>query len=288
MGYFKVLLFFMLMMPTISVAQFSTFVPSQRSIESMDVSIIERSLQRLEAKRNAAYENLAQLKVILGGIRSQLNDDYYTQKWFSDYSYVLLADVENRINEGNTGIASSIAKGYIQSIPTDPRILKLIQISNEYKGVKQHVISKYWKGDITSTALDCWLDNNPCWTDESTLLNSLFNDYHWYPTYMVSNSIDLDDLCNYVKYNTSKKEDYFEYACKYVQQHNGNLDQELKGFLYLSKITKQKLRRESNMSSYDIKITEENPYARIIPYNEKDLKQFVINLVDKWHVSDTK
>ena len=278
----------MLISPIISLAQFSTFVPYQYKEQPTDFSTLERALKKKHAKMEAAYENLAKLKYILGDIKKQLNDDFYTQKWFSNYCDSLISDIENHIKKGNPSIASSIAESYILSVPMDQKVLRMIQISNEYNEVRKYVQTKYWKGEITSIALDCWLDNNPCWKDGSLPSDLLINGYHWQPTYIVSNSMNIDDLCNYIKNNTSKKEEYYEYACKYEQIKNGSLDQELKGFLYLSKLTKQKLRRENDNSSYDVNVPEVNPYAPIIPYDNKDVRQFVIKLVDKWPLFEIK
>lgn len=230
-----------------------------------DLSILQRSLQYRESKVNAANENLATLKSILVNLKAELNCDLVMQRWISNYSDSLVNLVEDQLEVGNPGIARDLALNLISSVQTDPMILKVKQINKEYREFKDLVYSKYVKGDITLSALDCWIDKN-----QSLNANSFKNQYnnHWIPTYRISNSLDLNDMCRYIKSKTSDETEYYKYACEYASMKNGSIEQEYYEIEYKLKIVSQRHLNE-----------EVEYYNRILPYKRFDYPHFIIRLV---------
>lgn len=261
-----VLVFFRLFIISGCFAQYHYTAP--------DLSILERSLRNRENKRNAANENLYTLKTVLGNLKSELNGDVNMQRWISIYSDSIVNIVQDEIESGNYGMARDIAAGFINSVSSDPKILRMKQINEEYKEFKEFVRSKYIKGEITLTAFECWVENNPSLNANTSKYQY---DSHWYPTYRIANSLNLDDMCEYINNKTSDESEYYKYACEYASMKNGSIEQEYKEIEYKLKV-----------ASLRHLMTEVEKYNRILPYKRNDLNHFIVRLFNELNKTNLK
>ena len=81
----KLSLLFMLMAFHYSFAQWATFTPQVYKPVQPDYSILQRSLEKIEQRRNEANEQYSRLMMLLGEYGMQLNGDEQTLIWFDNY-----------------------------------------------------------------------------------------------------------------------------------------------------------------------------------------------------------
>lgn len=91
--------------------------------QTADPSILERSLQQQENRRNKAYEKLNELIGLLAKTSEKLNPNEETQKWFYKYAESLISSVATEIEAGNYQSAIRFANENIHKVQTNPRIL---------------------------------------------------------------------------------------------------------------------------------------------------------------------
>lgn len=256
------------------------FKPYQYKPKTPDISILQNSLKKKELRRNNAYESLSTLKTNLSEIKSQLHNDIETQKWMEHYSDSIINLVEEEIESENYGLANELAVDLLLKLKRDPRIIGRLQTTQDYNKAVEFVRSKYQRGEINTTAYESWLLANPYKYKENYIYNgTIESNNHWYPNYQIANSLDINDLCNFIKTNASSETEYYNYANKYAKIKNGSIIQEYRGYLYLLYIAQKKY-EEASLQDKEWYASQISLYEQILPKEKDNLNEFIINLVN--------
>ncbi|MCR5569043.1 MAG: hypothetical protein K6G31_07190 [Paludibacteraceae bacterium] len=95
-------------------SQFSSFTP-----QAGDPSILQRSLQNLQRRKDMAVGEIANLYSLINEYRSKLPNDYELQQWYNDYTFKLIKETEEELDAGNYGNAYRLAIQYQGQLPSE-------------------------------------------------------------------------------------------------------------------------------------------------------------------------
>lgn len=148
--------------PTMSLktAQFTpskiTFTPYQET--NPDMAILERSLERIEARKNEAVKSQSAIDSALGELQSKLNPA--EDEWFENYKKDIKAQIQTSIDSGDYGNAIRTATKLAGDINNDVRIIGRVKAQEDYKKELQLQEERKNKGEISKATYDWWLSKN--------------------------------------------------------------------------------------------------------------------------------
>lgn len=112
-------------------AQISTFKPQVYKPVQEDYSILQRSLEKLEHRKNEANEQYSRLQMLLAEYGSKLYYDEATLAWFDEYNRTIKADFYS-LSALGWGEARDFAIRKQGEIANDPELIARIRTSIEY------------------------------------------------------------------------------------------------------------------------------------------------------------
>ena len=140
-----------------SYAQYATFTPQVYKPVQQDYSILQRSLEQIEQRKNEANEQFSRLQLLLAEYGAKLHNDETTLIWFDEYkkhiseSFYTLSTIE-------WGDARDYAIRKQGEIATDPELVSRIRTANEYIE-RCNAIEE--RTDMNWKEKDEWKTNNP-------------------------------------------------------------------------------------------------------------------------------
>ncbi len=154
----KLSFLFMLMAFHYSFAQWTTFTPQVYRPVQPDYSILQRSLEKIEQRRNEANEQYSRLMMLLGEYGMQLNGDEQTLIWFDNYK----KDIQKSFNSLSAIGCWGKARNYVVrkqgEIANDPELQARIKTAQEYRAT---VANMQGRSDMSQEEKRKWIINNP-------------------------------------------------------------------------------------------------------------------------------
>lgn len=139
----------------------STFTPSTYTPQQSDPSILQRSLEQLEQRRNNAQNAYNKLINLCAETAKQMPPSEL--EWFNQYCNSICNEVETQIEIGNTQSASNLAYKYMSNLHRDNNIQYRIDSYKHYCDDMQFRASNYENGRVTQAAYN-WF----CMTNQYT------------------------------------------------------------------------------------------------------------------------
>ena len=147
-----------LIMNTVMRAQFVPFTPQEYKPVETDVSILQRSLERLEARENEAYNQYSQLQKELSEYSLKLNNDEQTLLWFDKYKNDITETFKQILRYGDYEMAIEYGIRKRGEIANDSELIARIRTSKEYQDKLQSI---RLSSDMTQEEKNQWEINNP-------------------------------------------------------------------------------------------------------------------------------
>lgn len=168
------------------------FNPIGYTPQTPDVSIMERSLQAIENRRNIAAQQKSQLDTALGEIESKLNPA--EAQWFNDYK----ANINNQISDsmaiGDYGNAIRTAIDLGGKTAKDSAILSRIKANEDYNNWDKTLQNRLAKGEISQDTYKWSIANNPYQFNETLDANGNVVGGQLADTNPIYNTIKWDEL----------------------------------------------------------------------------------------------
>lgn len=243
--------------PTMSLKvgniQMPTFTGLQYKATPEDLSILQNSLQRLDANKVAAAQERNKVDVAMGDLETKLNEA--DLPWFNDYKRNIDNQIAEQAEVGNYVGAARTAISLAGDVAKDSAILNRIKNNADYNETLKHQQDRLDKGEINKSTFDWWKANNP---------------YSFNPIYDNSNK---EIGYNKTDYNTPLKDI--------------NWDQEILTSFKL--ISPETYSNTTSWGSDTNKVTKDNPDARRIgnegnktnAYEKVDRQQIIDNMYQR-------
>ncbi len=132
----------------------TAFVPTQYEFQPTDMSFLERSLAKKEARIQQTVEQQSAIDQALGAIELQLNSK--EANWFNRYKQNIKNQIQEQIDAGDYGNAIRTATKLAGNIASDPRILSRIESQRNYLKAYESNRLRVEKGEIDAAALRWW------------------------------------------------------------------------------------------------------------------------------------
>ncbi|MBP3712803.1 MAG: hypothetical protein J6I86_10110 [Bacteroidaceae bacterium] len=136
----------------------SVFQGSTMNFKPRDYSILERSLSKMEKRKNEAAEQYLKLCKILGEYEIQLYNDVETRSWFSNYKQEIKQQFESMSDEGRWGEARNYVVRQIGRIATDSELMARISTAREYETIIEDLQKRT---DMTQEEKRNWILDHP-------------------------------------------------------------------------------------------------------------------------------
>ena len=111
--------------------QFAAFTPTQYTTQTADSSIAERSLERMETRRQKAIAQQSAVDIALQDIEKDLNED--ESAWFVDYKNNIRNQIQKQVDVGNYGDALTLGVRLAGEVAQDTRIAGRKRAQASYK-----------------------------------------------------------------------------------------------------------------------------------------------------------
>lgn len=111
--------------------QFAEYKPIQYTQERPDINVLNRSMEKIEARKNMAYQTVDTVDKSLGAIESQLNLNEI--EWFNNYKQDIRQQISQQIEAGNYGSAINIGTKLGAKVAQDTEILNRIKVNADYQ-----------------------------------------------------------------------------------------------------------------------------------------------------------
>lgn len=135
------------------------FTPIGYSVQTPDLSILERSLAQREARKEKAAQQRTALDVALGDIESKLNPA--EAKWFTNYKNNISQQIQNSVDIGDFGNAIRTATTLAGETAKDSAILSRISANEKYQSWLDKIQQRVDKGEISQDAAKWAIATNP-------------------------------------------------------------------------------------------------------------------------------
>lgn len=129
--------------------------PVYASPSTPDVSILRKSLNERERRREKAINSYSELAELAASFIDMLYQDEETLLWYQNLIYPMLNEVKGDIDEGNYSNAIINASTFRTSLKTNTELRARVSVCNEYNTIKDMVISR---NDLSSEQKQKWLD----------------------------------------------------------------------------------------------------------------------------------
>lgn len=125
----------------------SSFTPIVYTPQTEDLSLLQRSLAQMEARREKASESQTAIDIALGNIENKLNAAEIP--WFNEYKKNIQQQIQNEIDNGNYGSAIRVAKKAAGNISSDTSLTGRIKANEAYKKELESVKNNNRIGSVT-------------------------------------------------------------------------------------------------------------------------------------------
>ena len=142
---------------TAAHAQWATFTPQVYKPVQQDYSILQRSLERIEQRKNEANEQYSRLQMMLAEYGAKLYNDEATLIWFDAYKRSI-NDAFNTLSTVGWDDARDYAIRKQGEIATDPELTARVRTASEYTAKRKAVEERT---DMDWKEKDEWKTNNP-------------------------------------------------------------------------------------------------------------------------------
>lgn len=126
--------------------QFAAFTPTQYTTQTADFSIAERSLERMETRRQKAIAQQSAVDIALQDIEKDLNED--ESAWFVDYKNNIRNQIQKQVDVGNYGDALTLGVRLAGEVAQDTRIAGRKRAQASYKAFMDNLTKLHSENKI--------------------------------------------------------------------------------------------------------------------------------------------
>ena len=136
-----------------------SFTPIVYTPQTEDLSLLQRSLAQLEARRTSAAEQQAEFNKTAAKLQTLVNPE--EKQWVYDYINKQSAGFKNSIESGDYGAALRQATVAGSNLLSTPEAIGRIRAQEEYQQEVKVQQARRDKGEISQNTYDWWMTNNP-------------------------------------------------------------------------------------------------------------------------------
>jgi len=135
----------------------ATFQATIFTPEKEDMSLLQRSLQTLDERKERTDQQRAAIRSALGKVKLNAAED----KWKNDYVNDIMSKIDNAAQFGDYSAALETATDLAGSALSDPALMGRVRANEQYEEEIKRQKARVDRGDISQNTYAWWLKNNP-------------------------------------------------------------------------------------------------------------------------------